>query len=69
MYSGLKAVPKKGGSYRLICNLMRLNESIISPKFKNEGIDTVIELIRPQDCMVSCDLSDGFFHVPISKKN
>ena len=65
--SPLNVVPKKGkNKWRLIHDLRYVNSFINSSKFTNERIDVVNSLVREEDLMVTLDLKDGFFHVPVS---
>ena len=63
--SPISCVPKKGGKLRLITDLRVLNGHCSAPKFSNEGIDNVANIIQPNDCMVTLDIKNGFFHIPI----
>lgn len=63
--SPLGCVPKKVDGLRLIHDLRLLNRYIEPPKFVNEGIDTVIDLVQPRDEIITVDLKNGFHHVPI----
>jgi ribonuclease HI len=63
--SPLGCVPKKAGGLRLIHDLRLLNRYIDPPKFINEGIDTVIDLVQSKDEIITVDLKNGFHHVPI----
>lgn len=65
--SPLKCVPKKHNKYRLIVDLRQLNQNIVIPKFKCEGIDTVATQIEYNDLLITADLKDGFYHVPVHK--
>jgi ribonuclease HI len=49
----------------LITDLRRLNDYGFPPKFVNEGINDVIELIQPGDKLVTLDIKNGFFHIPV----
>ena len=60
-------VPKKGKKWRLICDLRWLNSNIKCPYYKNEGIDTVCDLIQSNDSFVTIDLKDGFQHLFVHK--
>lgn len=66
--SALTTVNKKGNKLRLVTDLSPLNKHIICPYFKNEGIDTVYDLIQPNDFLISIDLKDGFHHIPVNEK-
>ena len=63
--SPIHAVLKKNGKFRLITDLRKLNESCSPPKFANEGIKEVLQLVKPNDCLVTFDIKNGFFHVPV----
>ena len=64
--SPLKCVPKKGkNKLRLVIDLRRLNEGIVTDKFQYEGIKAVKSLIKPNDQLATADLKNGFHHVPI----
>ena len=63
--SPLKCAAKKGGKLRLITDLRRLNEHVDPPAFQHESIHTVGQTIRTGDHMVTFDLKNGFFHVPV----
>lgn len=43
-----------------------LNPCLHVPSFRLPTIDNVVATLRPYDYMVSFDLNDGFFHVPVS---
>ena len=58
-------VPKKGGKLRLITDLRKLNNHCATPKFRNEDINTVRDLIQPNDQLVTVDVKNGFYHVSI----
>ena len=63
--SALFTVPKKNRKKRLVTDLHPLNIHIKTPYFKNDGIDTVCEMLEYDDRMLTIDLKDGFHHVPI----
>ena len=60
--SPINCVPKKNGKLRLIVDLRVVNESCNVPKFANENIETVCNLIKPEDSLVTIDLKNGFYH-------
>ena len=64
--SPIKCALKKGGKYRLITDLRQLNAQVDAPTFQHENINTVGQVIEPGDHMVTFDLKNGFFHVPVS---
>ena len=64
--SPLKTVPKKGEKkYRLITDLRFLNQFCKVPKFSNEDIRTVFDIIEPGDLMITLDLKSAFQHISI----
>lgn len=63
--SPINVVPKKNKKYRLITNLKLLNDHIEKKSFRNEDIRTTIELVESNDDMVSLDLKDCFYHLPV----
>ncbi|CAB4383503.1 unnamed protein product [Rhizophagus irregularis] len=64
--SNLFMVPKKGGSLRPVIDLRKLNIYVKYSHFKMEGIDLAKSLARCEDFMVSIDLNQAFYHVPVS---
>lgn len=65
--SPINIVPKKDNKYRLVINLRLLNSHCDAPKFSNEDIRVVKQLIRVQDDLATIDLKDGFLHVPVEE--
>jgi hypothetical protein len=45
--------------------LFHLNEYSDAPKFQYESIGAVAECICYEDCLLTVDLKDGFYHVPL----
>ena len=66
--SPINCVPKKRGDFRLITDLRYINRCCVPPKFKNEDINTVIDIVKPKDYMCTADLKNGFFHIPVSSE-
>jgi hypothetical protein len=65
--SALKTVPKKGEiKYRLITDLRFVNQFCHVPKFSNEDIRTVLDIIEPSDRMITLDLKSAFQHIRIT---
>ena len=58
--------PKKDGTYCMILNLKSLNEFVAYQHFKMDNILAALKLIRPKCFMVSVDLKDAYYSVPIS---
>ena len=65
--SPLGCVSKRNNKFRLITDLRSLNSYIDAPKIVYEGIDTVKDIIQHKDHLVTLDLKNGFFHIPISE--
>jgi len=58
-------VPKKNGSSQLIINMQLLNVAISLPCFKYKDLALLAPLLKEGDYMITIDLKDGFFHVPV----
>ena len=58
-------VPKKTGDFRPVINLKPLNQFVEKIHFKLENIRMALNCISPGDFMVSIDLKDAYFSVPI----
>lgn len=63
--SPINVVPKRNNGHRLVIDLRLLNKFCDSPRFTNEDIRTVKQLIHKDDHLRTIDLKDGFLHVPI----
>lgn len=63
--SPINCAPKKNSKLRLVVDLRCVNECIVSKSFRNEGIDSVTQLIEANDTLCSIDLKNGYHHVPI----
>lgn len=61
----LTVVSKKGGKLRLVLDCRHLNQAILCPSFKQEGLDFVSSQIRSGDRLLSTDISSGFYHLRI----
>ena len=64
--SPINVAPKKNNKLRLVVDLRHVNDCVKSQAFRNENIDTVKELIQPQDILCSIDLKNGYHHVPVN---
>ena len=64
--SSLFVIPKKSGGHRPIISPSPLNNFCNFEHFKVEGIQTVKELVRPGDWMISLDLKDAYLTIPIT---
>ena len=63
--SNIFLVSKKTGDMRPVINLKPLNQYIQNIHFKMENIQMALNLISPEDFMVSLDLKDAYFSIPI----
>ena len=59
---------KKDGSYRMILNLKKLNESLGYEKFKMECLTSALDLVSQGCYMASIDLKDAYYSVPIAQR-
>ena len=57
--------PKKDRGHRLILNLKSLNENVEYHHFKMDTLQSAIRLMIPNCYMVSVDLRDAYYSVPI----
>ena len=64
--SPINCVPKKNGTFRLVIDLRKLNSCVEICNFKYEDINSILEFVNPKDKLVTLDIKDGFYHVPIS---
>ena len=60
---------KKNGSYRIILNLKRLNESIEYKHFKMESLSFAVQLMRKICYMASIDLTHAYNSVPVAPEH
>ena len=58
-------VKKSNGDNRLIIDLSKLNKFINKISFRMEGTGDLKHMIQKEDCMISIDLSEAFFSVPL----
>jgi len=66
--SPINCVPKKNNKFRLVTDLRELNQYCCKRNFQYEDIKSVLEVIRPADQLITVDVKDGFFHVPVHKE-
>ena len=59
----IQCVPKKNKKLRMVLDCRYVNWFITTPKFKQEGINSVAEQIQEGDQLISVDLENGFHHV------
>ena len=67
--SPIYCIPKKGGTYRLINDLCTLNGHCRSLRFQYEDIKCVLDIVRPHDQLITLDIKDGFYHIPVSTQS
>ena len=63
--SNIFLVPKKTGDMRPVINLNPLNQFVGKIHFKMENIQMALNLISQGDYMISIDLKDAYFSIPI----
>lgn len=63
--SNIFLVPKKTGDLRPVINLKPLNQFVKGIHFKMENIQMAMNFVSLGDYMVSLDLKDAYFSVPI----
>ena len=61
--------PKKAGTHRMILNLKKLNKFVAHHHFKMESLKHVISMMRPNCFMISVDLQDAYYSVPIHREH
>lgn len=64
-YSLVFLVPKKAGGFRPVFDLSQLNRHLVIPKFRMESALTIMKQLAKGDWVVSVDVKDAYFHVPI----
>jgi len=62
-------VDKKNGKKRLCCDYRKLNEKIVRDNFPTAQMDCVIEKLQGGQVFTTLDLTNGFFHVPVSPES
>lgn len=67
--SNIFLVTKKGGKFRPVVNLKKLNEFIEYNHFKMENIETVLKSIKRNSYFVSFDLQNAYFSLAIHPSN
>ena len=60
---------KKDGSYRMILNLSKLNESVEYHKFKMDTFMSAVSLVTPNCYMASIDFKDAYYSVSVKKSH
>ena len=66
-YSQLFTIAKKDTKEerRPCFNLKKANQFVIQKHFKMEGINTVKDLLKPQDWMIKIDITKAYYHILI----
>ena len=68
-YSRLFVVPKPGKKWRPVIDLSVLNKHLSVPTFKLEMAEVIRNAICKGEWVVSIDLIDAYFHIPIHEKS
>lgn len=68
-YNRLFLVPKSSGGWRPVLDVSALNKFVLQTPFKMETTQSVINSLKEGDWMVSLDLQDAYFHVPIHPRS
>ena len=68
-YSRMFVVPKATGGWRPIIDLSPLNKMVQLTKFRMETPQQVLAAVNQGDWMVSIDLKDAYFQVPIHPRS
>lgn len=65
--SKLWLAPKKGPKkFRLVVNMRPVNQFFRKQSWRMETLSTALRLVQPGDWMLTFDLKEGYFHVPVS---
>ena len=64
-YNRLFLVLKASGPWRPVLDVSRLNKFVTKTKFSMETNQTILDSIQKGDWMVTMDMKDAYFHVPI----
>ena len=57
--------PKPSGGWRLILNLKGLNQYLLAPHFKMEGLKCLPYTVQPNSLLAKIDLKDAYLSVPV----
>ena len=60
----MSCVPKKNWKLRLVLDCRRINKWMMTKKFKQESIESVMQLIQGDE-LITTDIKDGFHHLKI----
>ena len=69
IYSRLFLVPKPGKKWRPVIDLSVLNKHLTVPTVKMETAELIRNSICKGELVVSIDLTDAYFHIPIHQKS
>ncbi|XP_066963153.1 uncharacterized protein [Macrobrachium rosenbergii] len=64
-YNSFFIIPKSSGGWRSVLDLSALNFFIKTTKFRMEANQSVLSSIHQGDWMVTIDIKDAFFHIPV----
>ena len=65
-YNRLFVVPKESGGWRPVIDLSEVNRYLRVPRFKMETANSIRHSLRRGEWVVSIDLKDAYFHVPLA---
>ena len=68
-YSRLFVATKASGGWRPVLDVSPLNKYVVKTKFSMETSKTVLEAIGQADFMITIDMKDAYFHVPIHPRD
>lgn len=61
-------VDKKGGGKRPVINATPLNDYVLSPHFKMEGLPVVEGVVQRDDFLLTLDIAKAFPHLPLDQE-
>ena len=68
-YNRLFLVKKASGAWRPVLDVSRLNRYVTKTKFSMETTQSVLSSIRQGDWMISVDMKDAYFHIPVHPRS
>ena len=68
-YNRLFVVPKATGGWRPVLDVSRLNKFVDLTSFSMESSRSVLNAIRQGDFLLTTDMKDGYFHIPIHQES
>ena len=68
-YSRLFLVPKQNNKWRPVIDLSLINCHLNVPTFKMETAESIRNSLRKNEWLVSIDLRDAYFHIPIHPRS